>query len=339
MQNGKASDAEFIAAFKSLGSPDAVARAFGMNVRSVYKRRNAIERKTGRALASWTDDRSGRSKIDLDKIGARKLFNISDGCAIIFSDGHFWPGERSTGFDALITLIKDLKPKIIINNGDAFDGARISRHPPTEWAHMPTVQEELDAVQERLGEIESVAPKGCPLHWNMGNHDSRFSMRLAQAAPDFQGVKGFDLPDHFPAWTHSWSLMLNPDHNDKVMVKHRNAGGIHATYNNTLRSGVNIVTGHLHKCQVTPWTDYNGRRYGVDTGTLSDFGPDVQKFIYAEDNPLAWGQGFAVLTFDKAGRLLPPELCEVINDVAYFRGEAISIKGTKALKKSKKAAA
>ena len=339
MSHPLCSDAEFIELFQRLGSPQEVAKALNANVRGVYKRRNNLEARLGRPIASWQNDCTGRSKVDLDKIGARKLFNITDGCAIIFSDGHFWPGERSTGFDAMITLIKELNPKIIVNNGDAFDGARISRHPPTEWAHMPSVEDELMAVNERLSEIESVAPESCPLHWNMGNHDSRFSMRLAQVAPEFQGVKGFDLPDHFPAWTHSWSLMINPDHADKVMVKHRNAGGIHATYNNTLRSGVNIVTGHLHKCQITPWTDYNGRRYGVDTGTLSDFGPDTPKFIYAEDNPLAWGQGFAVLTFDKAGRLLPPELCEVINDVAYFRGEAISIKGTKALKKSKKAAA
>lgn len=328
------SDEELIRLFQRYGSPERIAKELGVSVRGVYKRRDTIEKRICRPIASWADDRTGRAKTRLDKIGARQLMKTT-GRVLIFGDAHFWPGERSTAFDALIHLIKELQPTLIICNGDAFDGARISRHPPTEWAHMPTVQEELEAVQERLGEIEGAAPNKTPLVWTMGNHDSRFSMRLAQAAPEFMGIKGFDLPDHFPAWSHSWSLEINGN----TMVKHRWHNGIHATWNNVLKSGRNIVTNHLHQLCVKPFTDYNGRRYGVDTGTLADFGPDAAKFIYGEDNPFNWGQGFAVLTFDKKGEMLPPELCEVINDVAYFRGQAISIFGQKALTKSKKAAA
>lgn len=332
MGNPVCSEAEFIAAFQRLGSPQAVAKELGVNVRSVYTRRNGIEKRTGRCIVSWAKDDSGRSKINLDKIGTRQCVNIK-GHAIVFGDAHFWPGDRSTAFDALIHLISELQPSLIICNGDAFDGARISRHPPTEWAHMPSVAEELDAVKERLSEIESIAPKKTPLVWTMGNHDSRFSMRLAQAAPEFIGVEGFDLPDHFPAWSHSWSCEIN----ENTIAKHRWHGGIHATWNNVLKSGRNIITNHLHQLCVRPFTDYNGRRYGVDTGTLSDFGPDVQKFTYGEDNPFNWGQGFAVLTFNGKGDLMPPELCEVINNVAYFRGEAISVAGKKALQKVKAA--
>lgn len=324
------SEAVFIEAFQRLGSPEGVAKYLGISVRSVYKRRNNIEKRTGQSIASWVDDRTGRTKINLNKIGARQIASVKSGQAIVFGDAHFWPGDRSTAFDALVHMIRETQPKLIICNGDAFDGARISRHPPTEWADMPTVAEELEAVQERLAEIESVAPKKTPLVWTMGNHDSRFSMRLAQAAPEFMGVKGFDLPDHFPAWSHSWSC----DINENTIAKHRWHGGIHATWNNVLKSGRNIITNHLHQLCIKPFTDYNGRRYGVDTGTLSDFGPDVQKFTYGEDNPFNWGQGFAVLTFNSKGELLPPELCEVSHNTAYFRGEAISVAGRKAMKKA-----
>ena len=329
------SDEEFIQAFKTIGSPTEVAKFLGLNVRSVHRRRKIIEDKEGIVLTSHVRDNTGRSKVDLEKIGARQLLDIRDGVVLAFSDGHFWPGERSTAFDALIQLIHRFGPKLkaVVNNGDAFDGARISRWPPTEWAHMPTVVEELEAVAERLGEIEAAVPEGIPLPWLMGNHDSRYSMRLAVAAPEFVGVEGFDLPDHFPAWSHSWSLMVNDDiPNGKTMFKHRLAGGIHANYNNTLRSGVNIVTSHLHKLMITPWSDYNGRRYGVDTGTLSDFGPDASKFTYTEDAPLNWSSGFAVLTYDYNGMLLPPELCEVREDKAYFRGEVISMNGQPAMR-------
>ena len=60
----------------------------------------------------------------------------------------------------------------------------------------------------------------------------------------------------------------------------------------------------------------------MQTGAIADVsGP---QFGYTEDNPTAWCSGFAVLTFDKDGRLLMPELCEVIDGVAYFRGQRVA---------------
>lgn len=92
---------------------------------------------------------------------------------------------------------------------------------------------------------------------------------------------------------------------------------------NDLKSGASIVTGHLHSLKVTPWTDYTGTRYGVDTGTLADI--DGSQFEYTEDNPKNWRSGFAVLTFHN-GKLMPPELCEVTGDgQAWFRGEILSV--------------
>ena len=72
--------------------------------------------------------------------------------------------------------------------------------------------------------------------------------------------------------------------------------------------------------KITPVTDLRGRRYGVDTGTLADIYGD--QFTYTEMNPVNWASGFAVLTF-KDGKLLPPELCEVLDGVAYFRGKPV----------------
>jgi hypothetical protein len=80
-----------------------------------------------------------------------------------------------------------------------------------------------------------------------------------------------------------------------------------------------MVTNHLHSQKVTPYTDYNGDRWGVDTGTLAEpFGPQFQD--YCEDNPVNWRSGFAMLTFER-GRLLQPELIRVVEEgVVDFRG-------------------
>lgn len=316
----KATDDEFIGAWHRLGSPALVAKKLGLDLRGVYARRKKIEEKYGFILDTKTEKAdSGRPKISVPKQGFRALENNITGTVIIGSDGHFWPGERSVAFGAMVELTKALKPKMLIMNGDSFDGARISRHPPGGWADMPNVSDELDAVRERHAEIEKVAPASCPLIWPAGNHDTRFGARLAQGAPEYMGVNGFDIADHFPAWQFCWSIWLN----GHTVVKHRIGQAVHAAYMNTLKAGKNVATGHTHRLQSTMFSDYNGPRFGIETGTLSEMGPESDKFAYAEDNPANHCQGFAILTFAPNGMLLEPEFCRVLSGTAWFRGEAV----------------
>jgi hypothetical protein len=105
------------------------------------------------------------------------------------------------------------------------------------------------------------------------------------------------------------------------MVKHKNAGGVHAGYNNTMKGGYTSVTGHTHLLESKPWGDWRGRRWGVQTGTLADLhGP---QFEYHENGPSSACSGFVVLNF-KDGELLPPELAEVIDGKCIFRGEVVA---------------
>jgi hypothetical protein len=80
-----------------------------------------------------------------------------------------------------------------------------------------------------------------------------------------------------------------------------------------------MVTGHLHSAKVTPYTDYRGIRYGVDTGCLADTYHDAFQG-YLEDNPRDWRAGFCILTFVD-GVLLMPELVLVYDEThVQFRG-------------------
>ena len=150
--------------------------------------------------------------------------------------------------------------------------------------------------------------------------NSRYENKLAQTAPEYEGVKGFTLKDHFPEWIPCWSCWPTDD----VVIKHRYKGGIHATHQNTQSAGKNVITGHLHSLKVTPFSDYNGTRFGVDTGTLAD--PGGPQFIdYMEDNPANWRSGFIILTFNE-GRLLWPEIVSRFDEgVIDFRGELINV--------------
>jgi predicted phosphodiesterase len=309
--NLKVSDEDFIRLWYTHQSAVKLSELIALDIRNVYMRRRTIEKRYNIRLASKNSripefmvrDHMSRMDVDLDN-------------AVIFiaSDAHYWPDEISIAHLAFVKLIKKHKPDIVVMNGDAVDGASISRYPKSgyETFKMPTVAEELEAVSERLGEIEKVAGNA-KLVFTMGNHDMRFEAKLANQAPEFAGVKGFSLKEHFPRWLFCISMFVNKN----LMIKHRYHNGVHATYSNSLKSGVSMATGHLHRLQATIVSDYSGSRWGIDTGTLCE--TDGDQMSYGEDNPANHCSGFAVLTIVN-GRLIQPEFCAVLDGVAYFRG-------------------
>jgi hypothetical protein len=301
------SDEEFIELFKEIGSPQKIADRLNVTVRNIYQRRNRIEKKYGINLMSF----DGKTSIT-NVIHEQKIYTeLKDGIVVVFSDAHYWPGPATVAHKALLAVIENLKPAIVIANGDVFDGARVSRHDALYRQECPSPKEEVEACQDRMTEIED-ASKNSTFIWTVGNHDVRLWRYIKVNAPEVSGMPFTDLFDYFPRWKQTYAV----DVNGNTLIKHRWHNGIHATYNNVLKGGVNFVTGHLHRLQVTAWGNYNGRAYGVDTGTLAE--PDGPQFLYLEHNPVPWASGFAVLTY-RNGVLLPPELCEVVNGEAFFR--------------------
>jgi hypothetical protein len=321
--NETCTDVEFIKLWGELQSAAKLSHHLGIATRAVYLRRRWIEDHYKIKLGA-ADHRG--SKYDLTK---PKSFSplkqielgIEDGTVIVFSDAHFIPGQRSTAFKGLLWAIQEFKPKAVICNGDAFDGASISRYDASDMPQTSVIQE-LKACQAALEEIEETAKAerhNVKLVFTWGNHDARFANRLAQHAPQFKDVLGFKLTDHITNWDFCWACWPT----EKVVVKHRYKNGIHATHNNTVNAGVSIVTGHLHSLKVTPFDDYNGTRYGVDTGTLAE--TDGPQFTYGELNPSNHRSGFAILNFFN-GKLLWPEVVHKFDENQIeFRGEVIDV--------------
>lgn len=319
MHNAACTEDEFISLWLTHKSAAALSRILSVDLRMIHRRRRAIEAR--RSIVLPCDDvRSPALQMHYSADQVRTHADIEDGAVIVSSDEHYWPGLVTTAHRALLVAIRELKPKLYVSNGDSFDGASAGRHGRIMWEARPTVAQELAAVKDRKAEIVEALRDGAK-HWNWGNHDQRFNTKLSSMVPEFQGVAGFNLQDHFPGWKFSMSLMVN----DSVVIKHRWHNGIHAAYNNVMKSGLSMVTGHLHALQVRPYTDYRGTRYAVDTGTLA--APDGEQFTYGEDNPANHRSGFAVLTFHR-GKLLPPELLEVVDEDAglvCFRGQVVAV--------------
>lgn len=317
------SDQEFMAVFNELQSTKKVAERLGIAERNVWARRRKMEAKHD-WRAPVRDHRPKYNTAPVSDVSrAIVTWGLSDGVILVGSDAHIWPGALTVAQRAFLYFAKhfDPTPAGIVANGDFFDGARISRFPAMGFLETgkPSVKQELDAVKDYMTALEE-NKRGAKLFWPLGNHDLRYEAKLAAMVPEYEGIGGFHLKDHFPLWTPCWRL----DVNDDLVIKHRLANGIHAVYNNTLRSGRSMVTGHLHSLKVTPWTDYNGTRYGVDSGCLADT-DGAQTVHYTEAGPVNWRSGFVVLTI-RDGRLLMPEMAQRWDDDhVEFRGQLIRV--------------
>lgn len=301
------SDEEFIHILETAESVDAAARQIGITLSNVFKRRRRIEERYGIGI---------RVQHGLNVPAVIEPITVN-GPAVMFNDCHWWPKIYSDAYWIMLQVITEIKPVAIILNGDAFDGAQISRHPRIGWDVRPGVAEELAAVKDRLDMIRQVSGDA-DLYWNRGNHDMRFDTRLASVAAEFAGVEKMRLSDHFPHWKFQWGLNIN----DVCVVKHRYKGGAGAGRNNTLYAGLSMVTGHDHHLQVTRFSDYRGTRYGVQCGTLAD--PGGPQFAdYLEGAPTDWQSGFVVGYFDGQDHAF--DTVEVVNGSAWFGGRRWSV--------------
>jgi hypothetical protein len=328
----KFSDEEVIDAWRrGGGSPTGAARILGANVVALMARRARMA-KRGIVLptASASNNQNGTNgfgrhdwQVKAVPYENRASETLRDGYMVIFSDAHFWPGIRSVAFEALLKVVATLRPKLLISNGDAFDGASISRHDPLGWQTLPTVIEELDATKNFLDEIARAAPTA-KRRFVVGNHDSRFDRRLATETQDFKGVKGFRLSDHLKGWPMSYAVLVNEE-TDPAFVVHSIRGGMYAPRNNVLAAGCTVFTGHLHSQKTIPVSTLLDDWEGVDSGTLAD--RDGPQFSYVSSRPTDWREGFAVERYDRNGYRYPVELCRVQHVKgearAVFRGEVV----------------
>lgn len=259
--------------------------------------------------------------------GARVVLPIEDGCVMVVSDQHYMPGAPpSRSHIASLKIAKMLKPYAIIANGDAIDGACISRWPASSFTDSkgrPSVKAELGETGARLKEYEDLKFVQY-LIWNMGNHDARFETRLAEKVPEYAGVNGFTLKEHYPCWMPAWrtDICAAPDTPPAVIVKHRFKGGMHSGLNNALWAGTSVVTGHDHMLKAYTLSTATGLHWGIHAGTMAPV--DSPQFThYTEDNPVNWQQGFALLHF-RNGKFTGPELVHVMPDGrVLFRGDEV----------------
>lgn len=307
----KCTDEEFKELFDRLGGKR-TSEILGGTERNVYARRRRIEQREGvPIIAPSSGPVTNHGRINLE---------LTNGTILVGSDFHIWPGEESTCMRAFKKFLDDIRPNVVVLNGDVMDFPRISRHPQS-WETAPDPQEEIEAAQDHLHDMVSRTKRGTRRIWTLGNHDDRFERMIANALPQYRKVKGVHLSDHFTAWEKAMSCRVNIyKPGGDTLIKHIPTGsGEYATQNNTKKGGIHAVHGHLHRQNVYSRSDYREHNtYGVDAGMVAD--KEHRAFSYTQDSPLDWREGFVLLTYLE-GILMPPELItKVGRKTVYFRG-------------------
>jgi len=279
--------------------------------RALNRRRRRVEHELGITLPphKLVGGRINQALIQAKswpEIGNVVYDRVSDFNILIGSDRHNIPGDTPQAFKAFLHLAEEIKPHIIVINGDWFDFSAIGRFHRIGWQNQPDISEELEDGTDKLNQVKAASPKSRRI-FVPGNHDDRFDGIISNRLPQFENVPGHALEHHLKKdWRTCSSLVIN----DNTIIKHRYHGGIQAAYNNVLRGGQNMVTGHTHRLMIRPWTDYGGTRYGVETGTLSDLWDET--FMWKENNPSDWQPGCVVLNF--SGSRMIPETCPLMVD-------------------------
>ena len=115
-------DKDFVELLNRIGSPAALAKHLGIQERGVQARMNRLEEKGFRF--ELKDKRSPRFTPDPNP--ARLQHEIHSGTVMVGSDCHYFPGEATRAHKAFVRLCRELKPKVVVMNGDIFDGSTIS---------------------------------------------------------------------------------------------------------------------------------------------------------------------------------------------------------------------
>lgn len=262
-------------------------------------------------------DRYYRSKLEVEpKIvhpESNKVHYDHAYSMIGFTDAHVWPGEFSPAFYILCQILEHVQPEVVVDGGDFFDGAGVSRHPPLGNDPVPTLPQELDACREASALIWD-ASKGADHLRIPGNHGDRIARYVAANAPQFGGQPGTRIEDFFGDWTWAQSHLLN----DGLFITHNYKGGIHAGHNNALWAGCSVATGHDHKLKAYPIDDFRGRRWGIHMGTLQNIYHPA--FAYMGHKPRDWASGLVYIEVLPDGRVYPELIYVEADGTARWRG-------------------
>lgn len=224
--------------------------------------------------------------------------------ALGFSDLHFRQDDPRF-IDILVDYARDLKPTLVLANGDIHDCNALSKHGRQAKEQVDSGALEHEAQRSKpffKAMLSAMAPGGRALY-GCGNHEGRWD-RFVNDNPGLYGipwwtpyrsvVDGWELFDQGYEWYLGPLTVCHGDELDGACSKHSTA----SVMGNYPRE--NLLYGHTHRIErrtETHWRQGKPHEHGVWT---TGHGQDVSRVDWKSRTK--WRLGFFELRFWRSGR-------------------------------------
>ena len=224
---------------------------------------------------------------------------------LVIPDQHANPDYHNNRADYLAKLIKDVRPDVVVNIGDAADMESMSSYDKgTKGFQGRSYRRDMDChndFQERLWAPVKRSKKKLPYRVVLeGNHEHRVK-RAINASPELDGAISFDdfnfqsYYDEVVEYTGGTPGVTTIDgvsyaHYFISGVMGRPISGEHQAYALLTKQFVSCTQGHTHTTDYAVRTDVNGRRMmGLVCGVYQDYVAD-----WAGEANRMWWSGVVV---------------------------------------------
>jgi hypothetical protein len=238
--------------------------------------------------------------------------------AVVISDLHI-PHQNPAAEAIVLAVCRDLKPSIVVQNGDQLDCPQISNHlkDPTQMNRFRRDRELLDHWNDRL----KLASPGAKHYWLDGNHENRWKRYILTNASEISDLPELEPKNLFHHVQHGFEYheYMEPIFPYGICVLHGNvARNISGATSRAMLSkwGCSGISGHAHRREQVMHRDYSGTSEWHVSGCLCDLNPKYTT------NP-NWNLGFNLIYYMKhytQGHILPVAIIDgqaVVNGRGY----------------------
>lgn len=254
-------------------------------------------------------------------------------------DGELEPIHDEAAMNAARMMLKEIKPDVIVAQGDTLDMAELSKFAPDSDHFIRTLQPSIDRAGRWDAELAADHPEATKVRLE-GNHN-RLTKFILKNAMSIHGIRrantttpvltlahllraeetGWNYISGYPAAEYRATDKLVFVHGDRVRSSGSTAELMSKAYPER-----NVVFGHVHRHELHTRTNHLGEQLmAVTFGTLAridgfvpshgngvnDHGWPVQRY----EN---WQNGIGTIT--QYGDVYVAEHMPIVNGVGYYRG-------------------
>lgn len=238
------------------------------------------------------------------------------------TNGQLQPTHDPQAINIAMSIVKDVKPHVIVCVGDNLDLPEMGKYRLTP-AYQQTTQASIDAATEFCAQMRTASPNA-KIVWLAGNHEERLPRYLLDNAAAAFGIRKGGTPDSWPVMSvpylcrmDEFGVEYRPGYpasdfwiNEKIRVIHgdrvKSNGSTAHLY--LSREKTSVIYGHIHRIETAYKTreDYDGARtiLAASPGTLARIDgavPSTKGGVDLDGRPLVrhedWQQGVGIIEF------------------------------------------